>query len=586
MKNSEIAAGLEEMAILLELAGENPFRVRAYQRAARTCAALSRPLAEIPDEELLEIEGIGKGIAAHIGELCKKGTLGDLLALRRRFPQGLLELLKVPGLGPKRARFLFQELGIHSADKLREASQAGKLRALKGFGPKLEANILRGLSFAAEASRRALYWDAKVAMDEIVASLRGLPGVEKISPAGSLRRGRETVGDLDVLCAAADGASVIERFTRLPQVERVLGAGGTKATVWLKSGQQCDLRVVPAASFGAALQYFTGSKEHNVALRELAQRQGLTVNEYGVFSAADAAHGRPLAGRTEEEVYKRLGLAFIPPELRENRGEIDAARNGRLPELIELKDVRGDFHNHSNYTDGMHTLAEMAQAADRLGWEWVALGDHSRSLRVASGLSVNALKKTIAEVRRLQEKTRARLLRSMEVDILADGEMDYPEAVLEEIDVVIASVHSRFSQPEEEMTARIVRAIENPGVDIVGHVSGRLLNRREPYRVDVEALLGAAARAGTAFEINGQPQRQELADVHARRARDLGVKLAVTTDAHAAAQFQYMELAVTIARRAWLTKKDVLNCMGYDELREWLDRRRARPAKAAPRRSA
>jgi DNA polymerase (family 10) len=526
-------------------------------------------------EELLEVQGIGKGLVAHVAELGKSGTLADLEALRKRFPKGLLELTQVEGLGPKRAKLLFETLKIGSLKDLAAAAQAGKLAGLPGIGEKLAAKIARGLSFAQEAKKRMLYWDAKLVMEELVAAMKPCPGVTRLAPAGSLRRGRETVGDLDLLCAARDAAKAVEFFTRLPQVERVLGAGPTKATVWLKAGIQCDLRAVPAASFGAALLYFTGSKDHNVVLRERALKKGLTVNEYGLYRLSDKRHAKPLAGRAEEEIYAALGLAYVPPELRENRGEIEAAAGGTLPELATLKDVRGDFHNHSDLTDGSDSLETMARAARDQGWEWVALGDHSRGLRVAHGLEVADLRRSIAEVRALQKKVPGiRLMRSMEVEILKDGSIDYPDEVLDEIDVVIASVHSAFGQSEAEMTARVRRAAANPRVDIIGHLSGRLLNKREPYALDAEAVLAEGARGGAAFELNGQPQRQDLDDVRARRAKELGAALAVTTDAHAAAQLRYMESAVTIARRAWLAPADLLNAKSYGELKEWLERPR------------
>ena len=563
------------MAILLGLAGENPFRIRAYQRAAQVIAGLPKPAVDMTPKDLLEIQGIGKGIVSHIEELGKHGKIADLEALRKRFPKGLLELIGVPGLGPKRAKLLFETRKIESLKALDAAAKAGKLRELPGFGEKLESKILQGLSFAQEAKKRMLYWDAKLQMEEMLNAMKACHGVLEMSPAGSLRRGRETVGDLDLLCSAKNGAKVVEFFTRLPSVERVLGAGGTKATVWLKSQIQCDLRVVAPESFGAALQYFTGSKDHNVALRELAQKQGYTINEYGLFRVSDKKHSKSLAGRTEAEIYRKLGLECMPPEMRENRGEIEAAAQGKLPELVTLKDIRGDFHNHSDYTDGRDSLEAMARAAKDMGWEWVALGDHSRSLRIAHGLSIEDLRRTIAEVRALEKKTSGiRLLRSMEVNVLKDGSMDYPDDVLDEIDVVIASVHSSFAMAEEDMTARIRRAAANPHVNILGHISGRLLGRREPYAVNAEAVLEEGAKHRTAFEINGQPQRQDLDDARARRAKELGVPLALTTDAHSAGQLHYMELAVTIARRAWLTRKDLLNCLSYDELQEWLNRPR------------
>ncbi|MBI4056604.1 MAG: DNA polymerase/3'-5' exonuclease PolX [Elusimicrobia bacterium] len=571
VNNHQISQIFEEMAELLELSGENIFRVRAYQKASQIIGGLTKNARDLSQKELLEIPGIGKGIAAGIEEMGRSGKLQDLEKLRSRFPKGLLEILRVPGLGPKRAMILFSKLKIDSVDKLREAIERGKLRELDGFGAKLEENIRKGLTFAQGAGKRMLYWNARLLMQDMLKVLKGFPEVVEAVPAGSYRRGRETVGDLDILCTARDGVKVLEHFAKLPQVERVLAQGESKASVLLRAGLQCDLRVVPPHSFGAALQYFTGSKDHNVVLRELALKKGYSLNEYGLFKLSDKEHKRPVAGKTEEEIYKMLGLATIPPELRENRGEIQAAQENRLPRLIEMKDVRGDFHNHTFHTDGRHSMEEMAHAAEKMGWEWVAIGDHSQSLKVARGLSVESLRKSFRELQEVQKKLpRLHLLRSMEVDILKDGSMDYPDAVLEEIDVVVASVHSAFNLPESEMTDRIKKAIRNPHVDIVGHLSGRLLGRRESYQVDTEEVLKEGALTQTAFEINGQPQRQDLWDVHAHRAKELDVPLALTTDAHAVEQFEYMALAVIQARRAWIEKEDVLNSLSIKELKEWL----------------
>ncbi len=557
--------------MLLELESANPFRVRAYQRAAQTVGGLPEPVSGLSAEQLLEVPGIGKGIAAHLAEINDKGTFRDLIELRRKVPKGLLELLKVQGLGPKRARVLFDTLKIDSLEKLRAEAGKGRLRALKGFGEKLEASILKGLDFVEAAGRRMLAWEARALAAGLVEALAAVKGVARVDLAGSLRRGRETVGDLDILACGRAGAAAVSAFTKLPQVERVLASGSTKASVLLRAGLPCDLRVVPAASFGAALQYFTGSKDHNVALRERASARGLTVNEYGVFRASDTGRKRPLAGKTEEEVYRKLGMDWIPPELRENRGELQAAAEKRLPRLVALADVKGDFHNHSTHTDGADTLEAMARAAAAMGWEWVALGDHSQSLGVANGLSVPRLRASFRELDGIRAKVRGiRLMRSMEVDILKDGSLDYPDDVLSEIDVVIGSVHSAFQLGEAEMTERILKAVRHPRLHIVGHLTGRLLNRRAGYAVDAEKVLAEAARTGTALELNGQPQRHDIDDVRARRARELGCPLAVTTDAHAAAHFGYMTSAVTIARRAWLTKDDLLNCLSAAELQRWL----------------
>jgi DNA polymerase (family 10) len=573
MTNAEVAALLDEMAVLLELEGADTFRIRAYQRAAQAVAAHERPLSRLSAKEILEVPGVGKSIAAHIAACQAGGCFPELLALRKRFPAGLRELLRLPGLGPKRARYLFESAGVASAAQLKSALEAGKIAGLPGFGAKTAENLKKGLTFA-DQPERELWLTAKRLVEPIAGVVAGWKEVSRVQVAGSLRRGRETVGDADILAASEDSGAVVARFVKLGFVERVLASGPTKASVRLIGGLQCDLRVVPEASFGAALQYFTGSKAHNVKLRQLALKRGLTLNEYGVFRLSDAKMKRPLAGRTEEEVYAALGLPYIEPELREDRGEIEAAREGRLPRLVTLQDIKGDFHNHSTHTDGRYSLEQMARGAQAQGWDWVALGDHSQSLTITNGLSVPRLRATFKEVARVQKKLPGiRLMRSMEVDILEDGRLDYPDEVLDEIDVVIASVHSRFKQPESEMTARIARAASNRKVDILGHLSGRLINRRPEYRFDAEAVLAAAGKAGTAVEINGQPDRQDVDDTRARRARDLGSPLALDTDAHSLKEYDHMRMAVTIARRAWLEPKDCLNCLSYPELRAWLSAR-------------
>ncbi|HXS99932.1 MAG TPA: helix-hairpin-helix domain-containing protein, partial [Elusimicrobiota bacterium] len=528
-------------------------------------------------KELLELPDIGKSMAGHISACAGSGCFPELEGLRRRFPAGLREMMSIQGLGPKRARYLFENAGIASLDQLAKAIEAEKLQGLPGFGAKLVENLRNGLA-AAGGAARVPFPLARRQVEPIAALVRSWPGVSQVRIAGSLRRGRETVGDVDLLAEAEDGTAVTGRFAALGTVERVLASGPTKASVRLVGGLQIDLRVVPAASFGAALQYFTGSKEHNVALRQLALKKGLTLNEYGVFRLSDKKQKKPLAGRTEEEVYAALGLPYIEPELRENRGELEAARRGTLPRLVTLADVKGDVHNHSTHTDGHQSLEEMARGALARGWEWAALGDHSRSLHITNGMSVARLRASFKELDRIRKKVPGiRLMRSMEVDVLEDGRMDYPDGVLDEIDVVVGSVHSRFKQPGPEMTARIVRAAANPRVDVLGHLSGRLLNRRPGYAFDADAVLAAAGKAGTAVEINGQPDRQDVDDARARRAKELGSPLVLSTDAHSTAEFSHMETAVTIARRAWLEPKDCLNCLSYGDLRRWLDERRRRP---------
>lgn len=586
MTNAEIEALLAEMSVLLELSGGASFRARAYQRAARAAGEWGAPLEGLSEEELREIPGVGKSLSAHIREACRAGTFPGLEALRRRVPAGLRALLRVPGLGPARARRLFESAGVTGPEDLRRALDEGRLRGLPGFGPTLARKLAAGLSLAA-APARLPRREVRLAAEPLLARLRGMRGVSRAELAGSARRGRETAADADLLAAAEDGAAVVAAFLKLPGVAAVLSSGPEKASVRLSGGLQCDLRVVPASCFGAALQYFTGSKEHNIALRALARRRGLTVSEYGVFRLSDAARRRPLAGRTEEEVYAALGMAYIEPELRENRGELEAAAKGRLPRLIRASDVRGDFHNHSLHTDGLHSLEAMARAARERGWEWVALGDHSRSLRVARGLSIPELRATLAELERVRGAVKGiELLRSMEVDVLKDGSLDYPDEVLDELDVVVAAVHSGFSLSAAEMTARLVRAVSNPRTDILAHPSGRLLGRRPPYDFDSEAVMRAAAGAGTAIELNGQPERQDADDAGARRAKELGAALALGSDAHSASQLAFIDDAVVIARRAWLEPGDVLNCLTYAELRERLEEKRHErlPAQAHRRR--
>jgi DNA polymerase (family 10) len=572
MLNRPFAALITEMAVLLELNQENVFKIRAYQKAVPIIEGFPKDIAQTSREELLEIPGIGRGLVEKIEEYVKSGKVKEHQDLRKKFPEGLLALLKVPGLGPKRARLLFDTLKIDSPAKLKAAAATGKLRDLPGFGEKTELNVLKGITFAETASNRLLLWEARKLMAEILDGLRGLPGLAALEPAGSLRRGRDTVGDLDVLCCAKKADAVMDRFTRLPGVERILAAGPTKSTVLFRSGVQCDLRVVDPSCFGAALQYFTGSKDHNVALRERAQRMGYTINEYGLFREPYKKGAKPLAAKTEEEIYAKLGLDWIPPELRENRGEILAAERRSLPKLVEEKDIKGCFHNHTDASDGDDDLATMVAAARAKGWEWFASGDHSPSLTIAKGLDTARLRRKMEQVRKLDKKSKdMRVLCSSEVDILNEGRMDYNDDVLKELDVVVGSIHSGFKQTEEQITSRLLHAMENTHVDCIGHLTGRLLNRREPYAVDVDRILQAAARTGTALEINGQPDRQDLSDAHALAAHKLRAPIAVNTDAHATAQLDYMSVAVTVARRAWLTKDDVLNTKSWDELKKWLN---------------
>lgn len=574
MLNQSIAQIFNEMADLLEISNANPFRIRAYRRGAHTVETLSEDIGALTREEWLKIPGIGKGLAEHIQEFKNTGKVLEHEKLKTKIPDGVLNLLKFPGLGAKRAQILFSKLKIDSLEKLSEAAKAGRIEKLEGFGEKIQANILTNMDFTQESSKRILITHAFRMADEVIRHLSKAPFIQNIHLTGSARRWKETVGDLDILCTSKRPKETIAEFLRMPGLRRTLAEGSTKASVILAGGTQCDFRVVDEKSLGAALMYFTGSKEHNVRLRELAQSKNLTLNEYGLFKESDKKKEKPVASRTEEEVYKHLGLPWIPPELREDRGEIEAGLKNKLPNLITEENVLGDYHNHTNMSDGAHTLEQMVEAAQKKKWRWFFSADHSPSLTVANGLSVERLRNKIKQVRALNEKNKNfRVFCSSEVDILAEGDMDYPDEVLKELDCVVASVHSRFNQPEDIMTDRICKAIENPHVDILGHISGRLINRRKSYGLNYDRILETARKTQTAVEINGQPDRQELSDVHVKRAVEMGVPLALNTDAHGTNELENMTLAVHIARRGWAEPKHVLNTRSAKEMLDWLKER-------------
>lgn len=572
MNNKTIAAVLDEMADLLELDDANPFKIRAFRRASEAVQNASNDVTTLDRKTVLAIPGIGKGVADLIDEIKRSARVAEHEALKRKYPAGVLAMMSLSGLGPKRAAFLFKECKIDSIDRLKKAAERGDLGKLPRFGEKLQNQILRNIQTASAADERRLITLARAEALAFLEYLRAGTGA-RIDIAGSLRRWRETVGDVDFIATGPDPEAILARFKAYPLTSRVLASGPTKISLVVASGLQFDLRVVPAASHGAALLYFTGSKSHNVRLRELALKKGFTLNEYGLFRLSDKKKAKPIAGKTEEDVYRALGLAWIPPELREDQGEIEAARNNALPDLIEMSDVRGDFHNHTELSDGRDTMEAMVAAAAARGWEWYFCGDHSPSLTIASGLSVEALRKKAAELRRLNRNSKdIGVFLGSEVDILADGRMDYPDDALARVDCVVASVHSRFRQSKAEMTERICRAIRHPHVDIVGHLTGRRIHRREPYDVDVDQILRTAAESGTAIEVNGQPERQELEAHHVRRAVELGVPIAVDTDAHGTRELDHMELAVHIARRGWAEKKHVLNALSKKDILAWLEK--------------
>jgi DNA polymerase (family X) len=575
MKNGEIAALFNRIADFLEIKGDNPFRVRAYRRAAQTMEGLTEDIAVVAERGgLLEIPGIGKDLAAKIQEYLRRGGVEYLEELQREIPVGVVELMGVHGVGPKTARLLYEQAGVDSVDALEELARAHKLVGFPGIQAKTEENILKGIAVWRSGRERMPLGAALPLAEAILEALQALKATERIALAGSVRRMRETVKDIDVLVTSKTPARVMEVFVGLPNVAEVLAHGETKSSVRLREGIQADLRVVEPDCFGAALQYFTGSKQHNIRVRELAQRQKLKVNEYGVF---DEERDRRVAGATEEEVYRAVGLPFIPPEIREDGGEIEAAMEGRLPALVGLDDIRGDLQLHTTWSDGAHSLAELAAGVRAKGYRYMAVTDHSKSATVAGGMDETRVLRMIAEVRALNARLKGFLvLAGCEVDIRADGSLDFPDEILSQLDLVQVSVHSRFKMSRDEMTTRIVRAVRHPLVHILGHPTGRLIGERAAYEVDIEAVLQAARIGGVAVEINASPSRLDLNDLHARRAKDLGIPIAISTDAHAIPQLDYMRYGVAVARRAWLTPADVLNTRPARGLAAWLARRRQR----------
>ncbi|HEY7649669.1 MAG TPA: DNA polymerase/3'-5' exonuclease PolX [Methylomirabilota bacterium] len=567
MKNFEIARLFYEMASLLEVKNDNVFRVRAYQRAAQTLETLAEDVAALAERgELTKLSGIGRELAALITEYLQTGRLTPLEAMRAELPPAFLTLLEIRGLGPKTARLLWERLGVDTVERLEALCLSGEILQVPGVRGKTSENILKGIALWKAGRARMPVSQARRVAALVVEALRTHGGVDRIEIAGSLRRLRETVKDVDILVTSTAPARVITTLVSLPSVTEILARGDTKASVRQQDGVQIDLRVVEPAAFGAALQYFTGSKDHNVRLRDMARRRGLSISEYGVF---EERTGTRVAGATEEDVYAAVGLPWIPPELRENTGELEAARAGRLPAQVTAAAIRGDLHAHTDWSDGHHSLDRLIEAAETRGYEYIIVSDHSQSAAIARGLTVDQLRAQVETIRQLQPRFKIRILTGTECDILADGTMDFPDEVLGELDIVLAAVHSRFRQTREEMTARIVRALENPHVDVLVHPTGRLLGSREPYDVDLESVFGAARQHGKAVEINASPDRLDLADVHARRAADLGVPVAVSTDTHYLSNLDNLELGLGVARRAWIGPAQVLNARPLDDLLAW-----------------
>lgn len=563
MENKEIARLLQETADLMEIAGEDGFRIRSYRNGASAVESYPERLEDVlrdPERKITDIPGIGKGLAVAIAEIVDHGSCERRDALLQKFPPACLEFLKIQGLGPKGVALVFQHYGAKTIDDLEQLCREQKIRALPRMGAKLEDKILKSIAqYRLRTGRFLLSHGARLA-EETIDYLRQVPGVEQITPAGSLRRGRETVGDIDLLVTGPAAEAVLDRFVAWPRVESVLGRGENKASATIgREAFQVDVRALPRESFGAALQYFTGSKDHNVALRLRAVRMGLKLSEYGLFRADDESR---VAGETEEEVYRALGLPWIPPELRENAGEIEAAAEGRLPELIEERQIRGDIHMHTTETDGRCTLEEMAEAARAKGHEYVAITDHSKSLAMTNGLDE---RRAVALARRVREMNAAgfpiRLFSGLECDILKDGTLDLADDALAELDVVIGSVHTHMNMEAEEMTDRLLHALECPYVRILGHLTGRLLLVREPYRFDFERVLDEAVRRGVWFEINASPERLDLNPHMIRTAKARGAQFVIATDAHHPSHLHNLKYGVTTARRGWLGPADVMNTM-------------------------
>ena len=568
MKNEFIAVQFELLADLLEIQGANPFRIRAYRNAARTISSTAESLSDLVANgtDLTQFSGIGKDLAKQIHEIITKGEHSALNELRKQIPGGVLDMLRIPGVGPKKVSVFFNELGLKSLADLKAACEAGRISLLKGFGKKTEESILANIDQAAEFSLRVSIADARAAAEIIVEDLQQLPEVEQAAVAGSCRRRRETCGDLDILATCSDSGPPMDLLASHPLVEAVLQRGETKQRVRLKTGIELDLRVVPEASYGAAMQYFTGSKEHNVVVRQRAKDLGLKVNEYGVFRGEEQ-----IAGRTEADVYESVGLPWFPPELRENRHEFEWAAAGTLPTLVTVEDIRGDLHMHTTASDGAASIEEMALAAKARGLKYIAITDHSKRVSMANGLDSTRLRAHWKEIRAVRERmTGIEILCGIECDILEDATMDLPDDVLAEADWVIAVLHYGLKQPGEQIMKRLMTAVKNPHVDIIGHCTGRMIGRREGADVNFSELLKAAADHQVMMEINAHPSRLDLDDIHAAAAKDMGIPIVISTDSHSVNGFEVLQYGVDQARRAGLTKQDVANTKSLADFQKML----------------
>lgn len=565
MKNLELSRIFEQIAKILKIKGENPFKIRAYEKITSVLENLPIDIETIYHQGgLSNIPGVGTGITKKIEEFLTTGKLEYYEKMKETIPSGVIELLDISEVGPKTARLLYEELGVDNIGKLEKAVKGHRIKGLPGMGEKSEDNILRGIELFKRRKERVLLGTALPLAEEIVGGLRQLKETSKISFAGSLRRKKETIGDIDILVTSQKPEKIIKTFTSLPQVREILAEGPTKSSVTTKDDIHVDVRVVEPISFGAALQYFTGSKAHNIKLRELAVKRSLKINEYGVF---DVKTDRRVAGEREEEIYQILNLPFIPPELREDRGEIEAAQENKLPELIKFSQIRGDLHLHTKWSDGANTIKQMAEAAKKRGYKYIAITEHSQSLKFAGGLTEERLKEQIEEIQKLnQEFDGFTILTGIEVDIKSDGSLDYPDEILSRLDVVIAAIHSGFKQESKIITERLVGAMQNRFVSIIAHPTGRLIGYRESYQVDINKMMNIAAETGTILEINAYPERLDLNDVYCRMAKEKGIQLAIETDAHSIDGLEFMNLGVDVARRGWLEEKDIINTLPLDKL--------------------
>jgi DNA polymerase (family 10) len=586
MKNLEISQVFREIANILEIKGGNVFRIRAYEKAAQNIEGLTQNISDYAKEDRLsEIPGIGKDLSQRLKEFLATGKIQVYEDLKKSIPKGLLELLKIPSVGPKTAKLLYEKLKIKNISDLEKALKQNKLKGIFGIKEKTIENILKGINLLKKGRERMTLAMATQVADEFVSSLKKLPEVKKITPAGSLRRQKETVRDIDILIISDKPQKVMDTFVDLAPVKEVLAKGPTKSSVRTKDDIQVDCRVERQKSFGAALLYFTGSKNFNIKLRSIAQKMGLKINEYGVFSATQRRACLPphllrrgrdgqgeggdkyIAGKTEEEIFKILGLSYIEPELREDTGEIELAKKNQLPRLIRLQDLKGDLHVHSSWSDGSNSTDEIVNACQKRGYSYVAITDHSQGLKVANGLNLFELKKKKAEIERINKNLKNfRVLYGTEVDIDSEGRLDYPDSVMKEFDVVVAAIHSGFKQSREQITKRLVRACQNKYVHIIAHPTGRLWGEREAYEVDFEKLFKVAKDTSTFMEINSFPQRLDLSDLNCRRAKEMGVKLCINTDAHTTEQLDVIKLGIAVARRGWLEKKDVINTLELEDL--------------------